>query len=242
MSFYGKQLPFYLTRPSPCPYLPGQVEQKIFTQLSGNKTDDLLLADQLNRNGFRRSQTMLYRPACPTCMACVPVRIKLHSFTPTPRLRRVARRNADLKLVKRPAQDAEDLFPLFRQYQQARHEGGDMSSMEPEDFTAMLTDGGANAFLLTLQDKEGKTVAAMLVDHLLHTTSAVYSFYDVGQEKRSLGMEMILRLIGWSREAGLEHVYLGYWIKECRKMAYKGVFPSLERLGPEGWVTQENTI
>lgn len=229
-----KQLPFYLTRPQPCPYLAGQVEQKIFTRLTGEKKDDFLLNSTLNQNGFRRSQSMVYRPACPACMACVPVRINLHAFEADARLRRISRKNADLEtqLLKPDASDA--LFPLFSRYQKERHGDSDMSDMPFEDYGAMMKDGGENAFVLTLA-KGNAPVAAMLVDKLHNGTSAVYSFFEPSESKRSLGNEMVLRLIDYTVDAMLDYVYLGYWIRDCRKMAYKASFPALQRLGPHGW-------
>jgi leucyl-tRNA---protein transferase len=158
MSYIGdelKELPFYLTRPSPCPYLDGQVEQKIFTRLSSNGADDAksngMLASQLTPFGFRRSQTIMYRPACPTCMACVPVRIDVARFALTKNLRRIHSRNADLKTRIISTRDAEPLFPLFKSYQNMRHTQGDMAQMELPDFMAMMNEGSDNAALLSAQ-------------------------------------------------------------------------------------------
>lgn len=238
MSFIGdelKELPFYLTRPSPCPYIDGQVEQKIFARLSGKAREDFILTSQLTPHGFRRSQTIIYRPACPTCMACVPVRIAVHVFEATRNLAKVAKRNMDLKTKIISTRDAEPLFALFTAYQQARHNDGDMAHMNLDDFIAMMNEGSDNAELLCLEDASGTIIAAMLIDRLVNGTSAVYSFFDPAQEKRSLGTELILRLIEETKAQDLYFVYLGYWIKECKKMAYKARFPALERLGSHGW-------
>ena len=238
MSFIGdelKELPFYLTRPSPCPYLDGQVEQKIFTRLTGKATEDLLLSSQLTPFGFRRSQTIIYRPACPTCMACVPVRINLQHFKPTRNLIKVQKHNSDLQTKLIAPQDAEPLFALFNSYQHARHGQGDMAQMQRDDFMAMMNEGSENAELLCLQNSTHTIVAAMLIDRLANGTSAVYSFFDPAFDKRSLGTELILRLTQETVRQQLAYVYLGYWIKDCQKMAYKARFPALERLGPDGW-------
>ncbi|MBY0428033.1 MAG: arginyltransferase [Alphaproteobacteria bacterium] len=238
MSFIGdelKELPFYLTRPSPCPYLDGQVEQKIFTRLTGKATEDFLLSSQLTPFGFRRSQTIIYRPACPTCMACVPVRINVEKFNPTRNLIKVQKHNSDLRTKLLATQDAEPLFALFNTYQHARHTQGDMAQMQRDDFMAMMNEGSENADLLCLQDASKNTIAAMLIDRLANGTSAVYSFFNPALDKRSLGTELILRLVQETTRHGLAYVYLGYWIKECQKMAYKARFPALERLGTDGW-------
>ncbi|MBI3420353.1 MAG: arginyltransferase [Proteobacteria bacterium] len=230
-----KQTAFYLTKPAPCPYLPGQVEQKIFTRLSGEARDDFFLNSTLSQTGFRRSQKMIYRPACPACMACVPVRIVVRDFAPTARLRRILRRNADLKAVSVAIKDAHKLSDLFARYQALRHPESEMADMQEGDFLSMMQDGGANAFLLTLQKENGQALAAMLVDRLHHGASAVYSYFEPAEAQRSLGTALILHLVDWVKSEHLDYLYLGYWIRDCRKMAYKSRFPSLQRLGPHGW-------
>ena len=238
MSFIGdelKELPFYLTRPSPCPYLDGQVEQKIFTRLTGDAQSDFVLSSQLTPFGFRRSQTIVYRPACPTCMACVPVRIDVRQFKPTRNLNRIQKRNRDLATKIIATQDTQELYPLFTAYQHARHQQGDMAQMQFEEFNQMMNDGSENAELLCLQDPSQTIIAAMLTDRLASGTSAVYSFFDPALDKRSLGTELILRLVEETTRQNFAHVYLGYWIKECQKMSYKARFPALERLGSNGW-------
>lgn len=240
MSFFTdklKELPFYLTRPSPCPYLDGQVEQKVFTRLLGDKKDDFLLQSQLTPFGFRRSQNIMYRPACPACMACVPVRMVMKDFALTPRLKRIQRRNRDLTTHIVSTENAPDFFELFARYQSARHAESDMATMNRQEFVSMMQEGGENAALLTLQNAEGVTLAAMLIDRLVHGTSAVYSFFAPEEERRSLGTALILRLVEETIGNALDNVYLGYWIKNCAKMSYKSNFPALERLGANGWET-----
>jgi arginine-tRNA-protein transferase len=230
-----KQTAFYLTKPAPCPYLPGRVEQKIFARLAGEAKDDFYLNSTLSQNGFRRSQRMVYRPACPACMACVPVRIAVNDFSPSARHRRILRRNADLMPVEVAVKDCEKLADLFAYYQRTRHPESEMADMQPTDFASMMQEGGDNAFLLTLQNTKGDTVAAMLVDKLHHGASAVYSYFDPREASRTLGTALILHLVDWVRRQHQDYVYLGYWIRDCRKMTYKAQFPALERLGPHGW-------
>lgn len=229
------QLTFYLTHPAPCPYLPGQVEQKIFTRLEGPPAADFFLNSAMNQHGFRRSQSMVYRPACPSCMACVPVRIALERFSPTRRLRRIARANNDLTTVILPVDESRHFFDLFRRYQMARHAGGDMAQMGESEFRGMMQEGGSNSYLLTLQNSLGVAQAVMLVDKLHNGGSAVYSFYETQTPERSLGTALILRLINELNRVALPYAYLGYWVKEARKMAYKAGFPALERLTATGW-------
>ena len=238
MSFIGeelKELPFYLTRPNPCPYLEGQVEQKIFTRLLGDAPSDHVLTSQLTPFGFRRSQTIIYRPACPTCMSCVPVRIKAQQFSLGKNLKRIHAKNRDLTTALLSTNDAEPLYDLFSAYQNARHNDGDMAQMQLPDFIAMMKEGSDNAALLCLQNSQGTIVGVMLIDNLASGTSAVYSFFDPTLEKRSLGTELIIRLVEETTARGLDFVYLGYWIKQCQKMAYKARFPALQRLTANGW-------
>lgn len=230
-----KQTAFYLTKPAPCPYLPGRVEQKIFARLSGEPKEDFYLNSSLSQSGFRRSQKMVYRPACPACMACVPVRIVVRDFQPSGSLRRILRRNADLQPGLLPVEQCGKLAELFTHYQDARHPESDMAAMQEGDFISMMQDGASNAFLFTLQRGAEPPIAAMLVDRLHHGASAVYSYFEPKEAGRSLGTALILHLVDWVKKEGFDYLYLGYWIRDCRKMAYKARFPSLERLGPHGW-------
>lgn len=226
---------FHLSRPAPCPYLAGQAEQKIFTMMIGDDAADILLNSKLNQFGFRRSQTMIYRPACPACLACTPVRIAVKHFTLTRSLRRIARRNADLTASLEPVSHAASYYELFLAYQRARHEYSDMTRLPEAEFLAMMQKGSASAFLLTLKNNAGHILAAMLVDAVHNGISAVYSFFDPAHGARSLGTALILSLVNTAREKAVDYIYLGYWVKDSNKMNYKARFPALEKLGNNGW-------
>jgi leucyl-tRNA---protein transferase len=228
---------FYLTAPSPCPYLPKREERKVFTHLIGRRA--AALNDTLTQSGFRRSQTIAYRPACENCRACVSVRVKVDEFLLSKSLRRVLRHNSDiLGSVVRSEPTAEQ-YGLFRAYLDTRHGDGGMADMTVLDYSMMVEDSHVETRLIEYRalDLEGRGPLAgvCLTDVLTDGLSMVYSFYEPEEEKRSLGTFMILDHIERARELGLPHVYLGYWVQGSRKMAYKARFLPQERLGMNGW-------
>jgi len=224
---------FYRTAALPCPYIPGQVERKLITELAGPEAMDFYNA--LSRAGFRRSHHLAYRPACAQCQACVPVRIPVGEFAPSRSLRRIQKSNADLAIrVARPQATFEQ-FRLFARYQRLRHADSDMASMTFGDFRAMMEDSPVASRVIELRDAAGAFLGACLVDVLDDGLSAVYSFFDPEQRRRSLGTLLVLALVEATRRRGLPYAYLGYWIAESRKMAYKARFRPLEGLGAAGW-------
>ena len=229
---------FFRSGPMPCPYLPGRVERKLFTRLSGPYSAEV--NSTLSRAGFRRSHDIVYRPVCPNCQACVPVRIPVAAFAPTRSQKRVCRINGDLTLADAPAAATAEQYRLFVTYQNSRHGESDMARMAMADFAAMIDEGRADTSLFEARDAEGRLIGCMLTDRLTDGFSAVYSFYDPGQDRRSLGTFMILSLLERARAEGLPYVYLGYWIEQSRKMAYKAKFRPLEALGRDGWFRLPN--
>lgn len=234
---------FYLTAPSACPYLPGRAERKVFTHLVGRRAGEL--NELLSHSGFRRSQTIAYRPACEGCQACVSVRVRADDFAPGRSQRRVAALNADLIGEMRPNQATSEQFSLFRAYLDARHYEGGMADMAMLDYAMMVEDSHVETMLVEyrrrspdaafLRRGEGALYACCLTDLLPDGLSMVYSFYDPDQNGRSLGTFMILDHIDKARRLGLPYVYLGYWVEGSRKMAYKAQFRPQERLGRDGW-------
>ncbi|HAH11386.1 MAG TPA: arginyltransferase [Alphaproteobacteria bacterium] len=236
----GTRFPaFYRTSPAPCPYIPGRMEQKVFTRLSGEVAKPL--NDALTHAGFRRSQNIAYKPSCEGCSACISVRIVIKDFSASESLRRVASRNADLASEVVDAWATDEQFRLMRQYLDSRHAGGGMSEMSMFDYVAMVEDSAVNTHLVEYRRTNpdgtpGKLTAIALTDVLSDGLSMVYSFYDVSEQTRSLGTFMVLDHIAQARKLRLPYVYLGYWISGCRKMNYKSRFQPLEARGPEGWV------
>lgn len=234
---------FFLTAPSPCPYIEGQFERKVFTHLVGEKAP--ALNDLLTQGGFRRSQNIAYRPACETCRACVSVRILAEEFRPSKNMKRIQQRNADLIGAVHDAEPTTEQYSLFRAYLDARHRKGGMSDMTVLDYAMMVEDTHVESKIIEYRRRgpdsivtgvgHGELVAVALSDKMADGLSMVYSFYDPAQHDRSLGTFMILDHIARARAAGQPHVYLGYWVNGSRKMAYKIRFQPQEHLGPKGW-------
>ncbi|MDX2027818.1 MAG: arginyltransferase [Alphaproteobacteria bacterium] len=231
----SRLLQFYLSGPLPCPYLPGRVERKLFTRLTGNEDTDTEINATLTRAGFRRSHDIVYRPACHECMSCVPVRVPIRTFVPSRSLRRIASINRDLNLEIKDTEATDELYRLFMDYQAARHPDSDMARMSFSDFSHMLHEGESATQIYQLRNGEGALVGGIITDHVSDGLSAVYSFFAPHESRRSLGAQLILTLVEEARRQNLFHVYLGYWIKGSRKMSYKERFRPLQALGPQGW-------
>jgi arginine-tRNA-protein transferase len=224
---------FYTTAPLPCPYLPGRTERKIVTELAG--ADAEALHDRLSRAGFRRSHNIAYSPVCPGCRACIPIRIIAGQFQPDRTQRRLIRANTDLVVYEMPARDTAEQFALFQRYQQARHGDGDMAAMGFYDYRAMVEDTPITTGMLEFRDANGTLLGACLTDWLSDGLSAVYSFYAPEEDRRSLGTYAILWLVSRARSLSLPYVYLGYWVPDSRKMAYKARFRPSETLAGGIW-------
>ncbi len=234
---------FYLTAPSACPYLSGQQERKIFTHLVGKRAS--ALNDLLTQTGFRRSQTIAYRPACESCRACVSVRVLVDDFRPSASQRRAMRANADLFGAFVPPKPTNEHYGLFRSYLDARHPEGGMADMSSLDFAMMVEDTHIDTVLTEYRerrepgDASGRLFAVCLTDRLADGLSLVYSFYSPDARRRSLGNYVILDHIEKARRLGLPHVYLGYWVEGSKKMGYKAAYLPQERLGLHGWARVE---
>ena len=223
------------------------LERKVFTHLVGKRA--VALNDTLTQTGFRRSQTIAYRPACESCRACVSVRVVVDDFQPSASQRRVLRLNADLMGETAPAKPTGEQYALFRAYLDSRHPDGGMADMSMLDYSMMVDDSHIDTvfteYRLRRADPflaargEGALLAACLTDRLGDGLSLVYSFFAPQESRRSLGSFMILDHIAKARRLGLPHVYLGYWVEGSRKMAYKAAYLPQERLGVNGWVRVE---
>lgn len=233
----------FLTAAMPCPYLPDRQERKLFTHLSGRRASSL--HHLLSENGFRRSQNLIYRPACEGCNACQSVRIVARDFAPSGRFRRVEAKNDDLIVEVRPTVATTEQYDLFKRYLESRHAGGGMNQMSLVDYEYMVEDTPVQSILVEyrLRDHPDQTlVAVALTDVMPDGLSMVYSFYDPDLAHRSLGTFLILDHIEQVRSAALSYVYLGYWVKESPKMAYKGLYQPLEvQRGTLGWCKLDPT-
>jgi arginine-tRNA-protein transferase len=223
---------FYVTAPQPCPYLDGRSERKLFTALQGENAERL--NDALSKQGFRRSQNVLYRPSCAECTACLSARIRVADFEPSKSQRRALRRNADLRRVATSPWATEDQYELFRRYLDSRHSDGGMADMDIFEFAAMIEETPVKSRVVEYSappDAEGgrrRLTAVCLTDVLDDGLSMVYSFYDPARAGDSLGTYIILDHVAIAKRSGLPYVYLGYWVPGSRKMGYKANFSALE--------------
>jgi arginine-tRNA-protein transferase len=233
---------FYLTAPSPCPYLPGRSERKVFTHLVGERARDL--NDLLTHGGFRRSQSIAYRPACDQCRACVSVRVIADEFRPSRSFRKVLARNADIVGEQRAGVPTSEQYSIFRAYLDSRHRDGGMADMTVLDYAMMVEDSHVETRVIEYRKRNvdtgitgrgGDLIAVALTDVLGDGLSMVYSFFEPSEYDRSLGTFMVLDHIERARRLGLPYVYLGYWIEGSRKMDYKGRFLPQQQLRPGGW-------
>jgi arginine-tRNA-protein transferase len=234
---------FFLTSPSACPYLPGKQERKVFTHLVGERAP--AVNDLLTHGGFRRSQSIAYRPACDACRACVSVRVLAQEFEATRTFRRIVGANSDVVTEERPSIPTSEQYSLFRAYLDARHADGGMVDMTVLDYSMMVEDSHVRTKLFEYRRRgpdthingrgHGSLLAVALTDVLSDGLSMVYSFYDPDQRGRSLGTYIILDHIARARALGLPYVYLGYWVEGSPKMDYKRRFLPQERLAHEGW-------
>ena len=242
MTQHSRDTPqFYLTAPSPCPYLGGKEERKVFTHLVGERAGEL--NNILTQGGFRRSQSIAYRPACEGCRSCVSVRVVAKEFRPTRSMRRIAGRNDDISAEMKIAVPTSEQYSIFRAYLNSRHRDGGMADMTVLDYAMMVEDSHIETRIIEYRRREprgaGELIAVALTDVLADGLSMVYSFFEPDEAPRSLGTFMVLDHVMRAQRMGLAYVYLGYWVRGSRKMDYKGRFLPQERLTPDGWARVE---
>jgi arginine-tRNA-protein transferase len=238
---------FFVTSPAPCPYLPGRVERKVFTDLNGPDANEL--NEALGRIGFRRSQSVAYRPSCADCNACVSVRVRARDFVPSKSQRRLLRRNADLEINACRAWSTAEQYALLTAYLSHRHPDGGMAAMDESDFADMVEQTPVDSRIVEYREpagpdgRPGRLVGACLTDRQSDGLSMVYSFYDVAEGARAgLGTFIILDHIRRAAAEGLDHVFLGYWVEGSPRMEYKARFHPLEMLTAAGWIEQGSRL
>lgn len=217
----AQPLGFFTTPPHDCGYLADRQAVTLF--VDPRMRPDVATYTLLSEHGFRRSGGHIYRPKCPSCEACVPIRVPVADFQPRRAQRRNLRANADLTLQPRTATFDPDHFALYERYIAARHTGGGMENPDPDTYLDFLTANWATTTFYEIR-REQQLLAVAVVDELDDGLSAVYTFFDPAESQRGLGRFAILQEIELARARGLQWLYLGYWIGECRKMAYKTEF------------------
>lgn len=230
---------FFVTAPSPCPYIPGRLERKVFTELKGK--DAAEMSEALSRIGFRRSQNVIYRPSCDGCSACISVRVRTAEFVPSASQKRLLKRHADLDVSACEPWSTEEQFDLMQRYLGHRHPSGGMAGMDAYDFADMVEQTPVDTIVVEYREpsvdgRPGRLLGACLTDKQSDGLSMVYSFFEPDLvERRGLGTFIIVDHIVRAARAGLPYVYLGYWIDGCERMDYKTRFTPVERLGAGGW-------
>lgn len=229
-----KTLVFFATPPHDCSYLEDRAATTMFVDPRARV--DKTLYSQLTALGFRRSGSHYYRPHCEHCNACIPVRLNVDQFRPDRSQRRVMRRNADLEFELRPAQFTEAYYDLYARYIEQRHADGDMYPPSREQFASFLVEGPTESYFLEMR-KEGRLIGLAAMDALDDGLSAIYTVFEPEEADRSLGTMAVLWQTQEAQRRLLRFVYLGYYIRECRKMNYKTRFQPIEALLDGHWET-----
>jgi arginine-tRNA-protein transferase len=226
-------LKVFATHPHACSYLPDQQATTLFIDPAAPM--DSTTYSQLSEMGFRRSGPHLYRPHCARCNSCIPARIPADRFQPDRRQRRVLARNSDLHVIDRTTLNGDEYYDLYARYIEGRHRDGDMYPPTRQQFDSFLTREWdlTHYYCFYLQEQ---LLAVAVVDVMSNGLSAIYSFFDPDLKARSLGIYAVLWQIQQARDLGLPNVYLGYWIKQCRKMSYKIDYRPIELLINNHWV------
>jgi len=226
-------LKVFATHPHACSYLPEQQATTLFIDPAAPIDSDTY--SQLSEMGFRRSGPHIYRPHCSRCNSCIPARIPVEDFHPDRRQRRIFARNADITVIDRITLRGDEYYELYARYIEGRHRDGDMYPPTRQQFDSFLTREWDLTHYYCFYDAE-KLVAVAVVDVMANGLSAIYSFFDPALQHRSLGVYAVLWQIGHAKQLGLPHVYLGYWIKQCRKMSYKTQYRPIELLVNNRWI------
>jgi arginine-tRNA-protein transferase len=227
-----EDLQFYLTPSHPCSYLSGQQATTLFAD--PKRTLDIPIYDVLSTAGFRRSGEHVYRPHCESCQACIPIRLPVAQFEPNRNQQRVLKKNEDVTF--KSVHVSEEHYTLYEKYINTRHRDGDMYPATRTQFNTFLFSKWSDTRCYEMRDSYQVLVGAAVVDHLPSGLSAVYTFFDPAQEKRSLGVYAVLKEIELTRTLNLSYLYLGYYIKQCAKMNYKVNYRPLEMLINNRWV------
>lgn len=227
-----RDLKVYTTYPHRCSYLEGEEATTLF--IDPRQSVDKTLYSNLSMLGFRRSGNHIYRPHCSHCNACIPARIPVDNFRPNRNQRRCRSRNTDLDVQVYKTMNDDESYALYDRYIRERHADGDMFPPDRDQFESFLNDPWGCTEYVQFR-KDGRLIAVAVVDVMVDGLSAIYTFYDPAEDARSLGRYAILWQVERCRSEGLPYVYLGYWIRNCRKMAYKADYQPLELLVNNQW-------
>ncbi|OYY48406.1 MAG: arginyltransferase [Methylophilaceae bacterium 17-44-8] len=232
-----QKLQFYVTTPYQCGYLPNQLAQSLIA--SPQYLVNAQVYSGLIQQGFRRSGKFAYRPHCENCRACTPVRLVLAHYVPTRSQQRAFKQHQQLYVKILPLGFQENHYTLYAQYQRIRHSEDDLQNIltnnDAEQYRQFLCHSNVESLMIEFSDAEGNIKIVSVVDVVEDGISAVYTFYDASERKNSYGTFAIVWLSEWTKTLQLPYLYLGYWIENSRKMAYKQLFKPLEKLMDGEW-------
>jgi len=227
-------IPLFLTDKHPCSYLDEEVAQPAFVHPLFDMTNAIY--SELIKQGYRRSGDEVYSPHCPNCSACIPARLEVADFVPNRSQKRCLRKNKDTQVVVKPAEFDKAHYRMYLRYQEARHSDGSMAHSSPQDYLHFLKSSWCDThfaeFLIA-----GELAAIAVVDRLDNALSAVYTFFDPKFSEYSLGVNAVLWQIEWAKQLHKEFLYLGFWIKRCRKMSYKSDYQPLQIFKDKQWIS-----
>ena len=232
-------IPLFLTDRHPCSYLDDEYAQPAFVHPVFEMTTAIY--SELIKQGFRRSGDEVYSPHCPDCSACIPTRLRVHEFIPSRSQKRCRQKNLGTRVLVKPAEFNQSHFEMFLRYQQARHNEGSMASSGEADYINFLKSSWCDTHFVEFSIGD-ELAAIAVVDRLDNALSAVYTFFEPKFSGYSLGVYAVLWQIEWAKQLQKEFLYLGYWIKQCKKMSYKSEYQPLQVLRDKRWVAQKPLI
>jgi leucyl-tRNA---protein transferase len=233
------KLQFYVTTPYKCGYLPNKLAQSLIATPHYLINTDIYSG--LIQQGFRRSGKFAYRPHCEHCNACIAIRVILDKFTPTRSQKRAFKQHADLSVRIMPLAYKQSHFELYASYQALRHADDALSNAaeaqdDAEQYRQFLCQSNVESLMIEFSNAQNQVKIVSVVDIVNDGVSAVYTFYDASMPKASYGTYSIMWQAAWTKSLGLPYLYLGYWIQDSQKMAYKQQFKSQQKLIDGEWL------
>ena len=229
----SSSIQLFATPPHDCSYLVNKQATTVFIDPATRV--DINIYTQLSDSGFRRSGTHLYRPQCGACQACISVRVPIATFKASRNQKRCLKRNRDLEMVQVENIDSDEHYQLYANYIEQRHHDGDMYPPSREQYQSFLASAWQTTRYIEMR-LQGRLIGVAVSDQLDNALSAIYTFFDGKEDKRSLGRFAVLYQIERARTLHLDYLYLGYWIKDCDKMRYKTQYRPLEMLINQQWL------